>query len=258
MHTRTGLFAPGSTIRRVDSEAVLLLGGGRALLMQLAHPQVARGVAEHSGFEENPFARLQGTLNAMTTIVYGSEEQARRMAAAVKEVHRRVRGAGYYANDPALLLWVHATLVDTTLRIHRRFLRPLGERDANDFYDQSKVLAQALGVPMRAQPETLADFRVYMRDMVGSIEVSDTGRELARKVFHPKVPWFTEPLTEPAMMLVRQLTAGLLPRPLREQFGFGWDARRKAALLAAGAASRQVLPRVPSSLRRIPIVVRAA
>src|SRR3954452_1357329 len=255
-----GLFAPDSAIRRVDGEGVLLLGGGRALLMQLGHPKVAQGVADHSGFEADPFARLRGTLMAMTTIVYGTEEQARRMANEVKSVHRHVRGDGYYANDPALLLWVHATLVDTALRIHERFLRPLSDRDARQFYDESKILAEVLGVPMRAQPADLDDFRHYVRDTVASMQVSDAGRELARKVFRPRLPapWITGPVSEPVLLLAHQITVGLLPRPLREGFGFSWDARRKAALLAAAAASRQVLPRLPAILRRVPMSGAAA
>src|SRR4051794_41951979 len=98
--TGTGLFSADSAIRRVDGEAVLLLGGGRALLMQLAHPAVAQGVADHSGFEADPFARLRGTLNAMTTIVYGTREQAARVAAEVKSIHRRGGGEGGYGQHP--------------------------------------------------------------------------------------------------------------------------------------------------------------
>src|SRR3954451_22851045 len=256
--TSTGLFTADSAIRRVDGEAVLLLGGGRALLMQLAHPAVAQGVADHSGFEADPFARLRGTLDAMTTIVYGTTQQAAQVAARVKEIHRRVGGDAYYATDPGLLLWVHATLVDTALRMHERFLRPLSDRDARQFYDESKILAEVLGVPMRAQPDDLDDFRTYVRDTVASLEVSDAGRQLARKVFHPQVPWFAGPVTEPVMMLAQQITVGLLPRPLREGFGFSWDARRKAALLLAGAAARQVLPRMPAILRRVPMTGFAA
>jgi len=71
------LFGPEAVVRRVDAEAALLLGGGRALLMQLAHPLVARGVAEHSDFAENPFARLQRTLDATYTMVFGTADQAR-------------------------------------------------------------------------------------------------------------------------------------------------------------------------------------
>src|SRR4051812_46738569 len=110
-----GIFPPDAMIRRVDGENVLLLGGGRALLMQIAHPSVAAGVAGHSDFASGPFARLQRTLEASYTIVFGTETEARRTAAAIKAVHERVTGPGYYANDPALLLWVHATLVDTSL-----------------------------------------------------------------------------------------------------------------------------------------------
>ena len=94
-----GLFPRGSVIRRVDGEAVLLLGGGRALLMQIAHPKVAAGVADHSGFAEDPFGRLQRTLEATYTIVFGTEEQADLVARQLWAVHEHVTGPGYPAND---------------------------------------------------------------------------------------------------------------------------------------------------------------
>ena len=88
--------------------------------------------------------------------------------------------------------------------------------------------------------------------MVATLEVSDTARQLARAVLHPRVPW----PVEPGLLLARQLTAGLLPGPLRRQYGLGWDRRREQALLLAGAASRQLLPLVPGPLRRAPAEVR--
>ena len=244
----TGLFPDDAVIRRVGGEAILLLGGGRALLMQLAHPQVAAGVADHSGFEADPFGRLRRTLEATFTIVYGTEEEADLVARQLWAVHERVTGPGYRANDPELLLWVNATLIDTALRIHARFVRPLTPTDAERYYQDSVIVAEVLGVPRDEQPPDLSAFRDYMRQMVGSLQVSDTARRLADAVLHPKLPW----PAEPGMALARELTAGLLPRPLREQFGLGWDRNRKAALLLAGAASRQVLPRVPQLVRRAP------
>ena len=249
----TGIFPADAVIRRVDGEMALILGGGRALLMQLAHPMVARGVAEHSGFQADPFSRLQRTLNAGYTIVFGTEEQARETAAAVAAVHDRVTGPGYFANDPELLLWVHATLVDTALRVHARFLGSLTPDDAQQYYAESMVVGEMLGVPLDVQPPDLGAFREYVRSMVSSLEVSDEARRLARDVLHPKLLWVAEPL----FTLARQLTVGLLPRPLREGYGLTWDAPRKAALLAAGAAARQVLPRVPAPLRRVPPVLVA-
>lgn len=240
-----GLFERDAPIRRVFAEGILLLGGGRALLMQLAHPSVAAGVAEHSGFRADPFARLQRTLQAMTTIVYGSTEQAQRTADILRAVHDRVTGPGYYANDPALLLWVHATLVDTALRIHRRFLRPLVGAELQRFYEDSVRMAELLGVPTSMQPPDAAAFRSYVRATIASVEVSDDARRLARAILHPRVPT----VTEPAALLGRQLTVGLLPAPLRAGYGESWDPARELAFQAACAATRQWLPLVPRQFR---------
>jgi uncharacterized protein (DUF2236 family) len=248
-----GLFTDDAMIRQVSSEAILLLGGGRALLMQLAHPQVAAGVADHSGFEKDPFGRLRRTLEATYTIVFGSDDEADLVARQLWAVHERVTGPGYHANDPELLMWVHATLVDTALRVHARFLRPLSGRDAERYYQDSVVVAEVLGVPRDIQPPDLVAFQRYMRHMVGSLEVTDTARQLAEAVLHPRLPF----VAEPGMALARELTAGLLPRPLRQQFGLGWDRNRKTALLFAGAASRTLLPRLPSLVRHAPARVAA-
>jgi uncharacterized protein (DUF2236 family) len=246
-----GLFADDAVIRRVSSEAVLLLGGGRALLMQLAHPKVAAGVADHSGFEEDPFGRLRRTLEATYTIVFGSDDEADLVARKLWAIHEHVKGADYHANDPELLMWVHATLVDTALRVHARFLRPLSGRDAARYYQDSVAVAEVLGVPRDMQPPDLVAFNRYMRQMVGSLQVSDTARELADSVLHPRLPF----VAEPGMALARELTTGLLPRPLRQQFGLGWDRNRKSALLLASAASRTLLPRVPGAVRRAPATI---
>lgn len=245
-----GLFLPDAAIRRVDGESVLLLGGPRALLLQLAHPKVAQGVSEHSGFASDPFARLRRTLEATSAMVFGTKAEAKAAARAVRRVHAGVVGDGYRANDPELLLWVHATLVDTALRIHARFLRPLPEDVAAEFYDQSMIVAEMLGTPRRVQPPDLDAFRAYMREMFGSLEVSDTARRLAERILRPRVPV----VAEPVFLLVRQLTAGLLPPPIRDGYGLSWDPARDAALASATLASRLVLPWVPASLRRARLV----
>jgi uncharacterized protein (DUF2236 family) len=208
---------------------------------------VAKGVAEHSGFEVDPFARLKATLDASYTIVFGSRARAEQTAAVIDAVHQRVRGEGYAATDPALLLWVHATLVDTALRVHNRFLGGLSPADANDYYRQSMTVAELLGVPLHMQPEDFEAFRLYVRGMVGSLIVTDEARQLATSILHPRLPWVAEPFVEVA----RQVTVGLLPLPLRRQYGLSWDRPRQAALLTAGMLARQIVPRMPGSLRRV-------
>jgi uncharacterized protein (DUF2236 family) len=139
------------------------------------------------------------------------------------------------------------------MRVYQRFIRPLSLAEQREFYAQSKVQAELLGCPLSHQPDTFNDFREYLREMVGSLAVSERARALARDVLHPKVPW----VAEPVFGVARQLTVGLLPRPLREQYGLHWDRPRKLALLTACAASRQVVPRMPGTLRRAPSLVLA-
>lgn len=243
-------FAEDSVLRRVFKENVLFLGGGRALLMQLAHPSVAQGVADHSDFAEDPFSRLRRTIQVTDRIVFGDDDEADQAAAALRAVHTRVRGDDYEANDPSLLFWVHASLIDTSLRIYNGFVRPLSTDEQERAYGDAVVLAEVFGTPRDEQPPTYDAFRDYMRAMVGSLVVSDTAREVADGVLHPKVPF----VVGPAFGLVRQVTVGLLPLPLRRQYGFTWDARRKAALHAAALASRTVHPVLPRSLRHGPLV----
>jgi uncharacterized protein (DUF2236 family) len=245
-----GLFPPDAVIRRVDGELVLLLGGGRALLMQLAHPMVARGVAEHSDFAADPLSRLERTLTATYAVVFGTTGQAVRAGKSVHAVHQRVTGADYHANDPELLMWVHATLVDTALAMHRRFLRRLPEPDAERYYQESTRVAEVFGLRRDQQPDDLAAFRAYVDAMVGQLAegLTDQSRQLGHSVLHPRLPR----LTAPVMAGVRQLTTGLLPRALRRAYGLDWDGRRQAALETASLAVRTGLPLVPPVFRRVP------
>ncbi len=250
--SNSGLFPSDAIIRRVDSEMVLLLGGGRALLMQIAHPLVARGVAEHSDFTNDPLARLERTLAATYAVVFGTAEQAVQAAGSVYAVHEHVTGTGYRANDPQLLLWVHATLVDTALAVHRRFLGPLPAADAERYYQESTQVAELFGLRRDRQPADLAAFRRYVRTTVDDLAcgLTDQSRYLAAAVLHPRLPL----VTAPAVAVVRELTTGLVPGPLRRAYGLPWDRPRQAAVGAATFALRAGLPLVPPVLRRVPSV----
>src|SRR5690242_3398354 len=109
------LFRPDSVTWRINQEPALLLGGGRALLMQLAHPGVAAGVAEHSDFRRRPLDRLMRTLELTLALTFGTRAEALAAAQQINAVHQRIHGNGYSATDPRLLLWVHATLIDSAL-----------------------------------------------------------------------------------------------------------------------------------------------
>src|SRR5688572_17812224 len=182
------MFPADSVIRRVSAEPALLFGAGRALLLQLAHPAVAQGVTDHSEFKRNPFARLQGTLEAVNAMVFGSEELAAGVGRRVRWIHDFVTGTGYAANDPANLLWVHATLLDTALRCYEELVEPLSDEDAETYYSEMMRVALAFGLPLEDQPPTLAAFRAYFDETVAAIAVTDVGRDLASFIAEPTLP----------------------------------------------------------------------
>jgi len=166
-------------------------------------------------------------------------------------VHDRVTGEGYHANDPALLLWVHAALLDTSLRLYTTLVGKLSPAEQEELYEQMAIVAELLGCPRDTQPEDLAAFRDYMRTMVGTLEVTDAARAVAAAVLAPDLP-IPGPLVGPPLALARFLTVGMLPAPLRQQYGFTWDRRRKAALVRALAAARTAYPLLPRPVREAP------
>lgn len=215
----------GSVARRVTAEPALLLGAGRALLMQLAHPAVAQGVWDHSDFRRSPFRRLQGTLEAMNAVVFGSEELAGRVGEGAHRVHEFIVGPSYRANDPQNLLWVHATLIDSALLSYTTFVGPLTDDEREDFYQDMTRVAGVFGCPREAQPNTYADFYGYVGEMIDSLVVTEVGRRLGRDIVRPR---FQRPLAVvlgPAVGLHRLFTLGMTPERLREQFGLDWDER---------------------------------
>ena len=248
---RTGLYADDSITRRVNRENVLLLGGGRALLMQLAHPKVAAGVDEHSDFRSHPIRRLRRTIHITMAIVFGDRDTALAAARTVNRVHAGVRGHDYRALDPDLLLWVHATLMDTALVTYETFVRRLGDRDREVFYQEFKLLGELLGIPKERFPDTLRDFGEYIEAMMatGTVNVGDRARELARLVLRPRLRLLPGPL----MIPFEVVTAGLLPPTLRAQYGLAWGPGQRRAFNLVASALPRLVAMTPPLLRVWPL-----
>ncbi len=245
----SGLFRPDSWLRRVSAEPVLLFGGGYALLLEIAHPMVAAGVAEHSDFRTNPFGRLRRTLDAMNAITFGDLGTALAAARSVERVHLRVRGAiardagrfragaPYSGRDPEAVRWVWATLVDTALKMYERFIEPLAPEDREAYYADQRVLGRILGVPVAMAPDSLGDFVRYMDEMLEGDElaVNETTLEIADAVLNP-------PAGLAGARLVRSIAAALLPERLRRDFGLSWDEFKATKLEALAQSVRALRP----------------
>lgn len=263
MNGRDGLFGPGSASWALQREAMLLLGAGpRALLLQIAHPAIAAGVAEHSDFRADPWRRLDGTLRSYLRIVYGSAAAARAEIRRLNAMHRGISGSGYDARDRELSLWVHATLIDSTLVANEAWLGPLPEGVAAAFYRESLVLGRAFGIPEAMLPADLRGFRAYVAGMVapdGPVQVGADARELAGAILHPPLPWILGTLPVPSGLYDWTLwpALGLLPSFVREAYGFRWGARERLISRWLVAAWRTWNPVLPVGFRQMPQALAA-
>ena len=245
-----GYFAPESVIRRLgNTPLVPFLGGGPAVLLQVAHPLVAIGVVEHSDYRRDLWKRLLRTLRALYLMAYGTKAEAEAAGAAVAAVHAHVRGTtgsqlgpfppgtAYSADDPALMLWVHATLVEASLAAYTRFVAPLSEGEEESYYREMSLVARLFGTPAEALPRSLADFREYFRAEIagGEIVVTPPAADVARVILEARLP-------APMRVFVpahRLATVALLPPRLRTEYGLRWS-RRHAVALAVAARSVSV------------------
>src|SRR5687768_375664 len=183
-------FHDDSMLRRVHRETVVALSGPRALLMQAAHPVAFAGFFAHTGALDEPYERLARTAKVIDTITFGERAEAERMTRRVRAMHRRVRGvlgeragrfpAGtpYAADDPALLLWILATLADSSLGAYERYVAPLTRDERDAYWQDYKVIGRLFALHDEEMPEEIEDFDLYMAEMIegDTLYVSDQAR----------------------------------------------------------------------------------
>lgn len=250
---------------------LLLLAWGPAILLQLAHPLVAQGIADHSAVlkeRRGRWRRFNHTVNAMLGLCFGTEEEARAILARINKIHDRVHGrlsqavgifpAGtpYSAHDPALLAWVHATLLDMNVRVYELYVAPLAAGEADRYCAEASAIEEPFGIPHGLLPRTGGALRRYLDGMLasGELAVGDVARELAMAVLHPPRPW----VAEPALAFVRLVTAGLLPPAVRGEYGLSWEPRHEKVLRLSARLIRAALPFVPPVVRYWPAARRRA
>jgi uncharacterized protein (DUF2236 family) len=264
-----GYFTDASPLRRVVGNRVTGLSGPRALLLMAAHPVAFEGFFAHTGALDDPYARLRRTARVMNAVAFGTRAEADRRTRRVRAMHRRVRGtlaeaagrfpAGtpYRADDPELLLWVLASLADSAMLVYSKYVRRLDGEERDALWRDYRVVGRHFGLAERDMPLDAHAFDAYMAAMVasGDLFVTERARELALEiVLRPPVPLHLLPMRE----LVGQVTAGLLPPPVRRMYGFSWDPVRAVALHGGAEYVRRVLvPVLPERMRMLP-VARAA
>lgn len=229
-----------------------MAGGGAAILLQLAHPAVARGVARHSDFSGRPLDRLLGTLDYVYTVAFGDEQMVRFVARGVNRahgpVHDRESTPGYNAFDPQLQLWVAATLYYAATRVQEELLGPLDAESADAVYRDYAMLGASLQMPVGLWPADRAAFDRYWQETVARLQGTAESAAVIEALLHPRT--LPVPLRG-AMPLIRLLSIGLLPPRVRELHTLPWGAREQARFDRTLALARAVYPRMPRRLRHL-------
>ena len=236
----------------------MLFGWGRAILLQLAHPLIAAGVHDHSGFRSTPWAavtRLYHTVHAMLALTFGTPTEYGVALEGIRAIHRRVNGvltehagpfrAGtrYSAEDPDLVLWVHLTLLESLPLTYELLVGPLSTSERDAYCAEAAAVALALCAREAEVPRTWHDTQRSIERVrqSGVLAVSAQARTLARSVLYPSGGWALFPAT----FVNRVVTVGLLPDDVRSQYSLEWTARHERlfnGIVPMLRATRRVLP----------------
>jgi uncharacterized protein (DUF2236 family) len=263
---RFGLFGPGSLNWKVNRETVLLLGGGAAALLQLAHPFVAQAVHEHSRVQRDVAGRFRRTFARLLVMVFGDLDGALRSARRVRAIHDQVQGrfeqpvgcfsagSAYQANDAGAMFWVQATLLDTAMKVYSELVEPLSPKECQDFYEGGKSLSLLFGLLPEQLPRDYADFTAYYANFLRSntLSVGPAARELATHILTPP-----NAAVRPVYRFIRAYTAALLPEDLRRAFGLPYGRAERMLLLFALPAVRTGLLALPPWARYFPAYLDA-
>ena len=251
-----GFYGPDSMMWRINREAVLLGAGPAALLLQVAHPLIAEGVAQHSTFEQDPWRRLHGTIRTTMDLVFGDGVHAERAVKRLNTVHAGVRGENYRAMDPQLLLWVQATLIVTSVAAYQRWVGPLSGAEIEQFWQEARAVGTRLGIPLSASPADWPALERYWKEMLaddGPVHASATALRLARVIVRPPFPFVPGPLVDLAALP----GMALLPPRLRAEFGISWGTRKAALAGVLSTGVRAWTAVVPRQLRSMPQAIAA-
>ncbi len=248
-----GFFGPGSMHWRLYGKPGIILGAYRALLLQVAHPAVADGVRQFSDFKSDYLGRAERTFTNMIKIYFGDWQTALESGKKLHHIHSMIRGTvvgnnggrtinlQYCANDPDLLLWVLATLIDTTLVLYEAVCEPLTGSEKSRFYEESKLVATVMGIPKETIPNDLDAFYSYYNGMLDGEElrVDAVTLRLSKAIFQP--PYF------PAY-LAKVLATGFLPPRFRREYGLEYTAKKRKHFRWAVAVSSWVSKLLPHPL----------
>lgn len=250
-----GYFGPDTMFWRVNQEMFSLFGGARALLMQAAHPLVSAGARQTSFYARDPWKRLIRTVQLQLILAFGTKEEAEQTADRINKLHETIKGVDpvtgleYDALDHDLLLWVHATLEESTLLFYEKTVRPLSPAEREEYHQQNLISAELIWLPREHVPPTFPELQEYIAGVVrgNDLMLTDVALEVFDLMGGGPVPWTIKPV----WYFIAFAARGTLPPELREMYNIKWDAKRQRFLDANLSLLKLVRPILPNRARTV-------
>lgn len=261
-----GMYGPDSMVWNVNRHSTVFFGAGRANALQLAHPWVANSIQQHSAALSDPLGRLRRTFINVFAMVYGDLEQVTTSALKVHEIHRKVTGklseksggfdanSRYMANEVQSMIWVHATLWETSMMMFEMFQHSLSKTEKDRYYQETRLFAWLFGIPDAALPKTWDEFVEYNRSMWESdqLAVGEVGREVMGFIFN------MGGLLRPFVKRHKLHTSMMMPERLRAEFGWHTPtSREQRAFNRDVRIIKRVMPMMPAHIRYLPPYLEA-
>ncbi len=249
-------FPLDSEMWRINHQRCGLLFGPAAAILQIAHPRIARGVADHSNFETDSIGRLRRTLGSTNRIAFGTVQEAESTRERMRQVHRGVQGRvsadmpgppRYSALEPDLLLWVLATLIEAALQGYELVFGRLPLARKEPFYREMRQFGAFFELPVEFGPPDYPAFQRYYRDMLEGDVLGS----------HPLCAKLAQCIVKPADSrgarlvgaAVRFLPLETLPPPLRERLGLKSTLISRTTMAAVRRLLPALFPILPPVLR---------
>lgn len=256
-----GIYGPDSLMWKLGRESIGFFGAGRAALLQLAHPWVANAIDQHSATRNDPIGRFNRTFINVFTMIYGSADQVLNVSRRVHNIHRGMKGeisehsgafekgSYYQANEAHAMLWVHATLWDTFVRMYELVFGPMSAEDREQYYRETRLFAWLFGIPDELVPPDWGSFQEYCQQMYDSdvLTVAATGKEMGDMIFSFDLPFSRWPLD-----LLRSVTGEMMPERLSDGFGLPSGPENQVRYERTVKWVRRIYPRLPARVRYLP------
>jgi len=245
-----GIFSPETIAWKIHSDPAMAIGGIRALLQQALHPDAMDGVAKNSNFREDAWGRLQRTGDYVSTITFGSRDEAEALSARVQKIHTALG-----LDDPHLLLWVHMSMVDSFLDIAIRSGLLLDVEQQDQYVAEMVAFAEAVGINAAQVPATVEQMKKYFLDISPELSASDDAKRAALFLTIPPLPTavrFATPAA-PAWASLALIAASSLPAWARSLYGTPTLPGQNFATDISLKAIRKTLGAIPDAILAPPV-----